>query len=59
MKNKRNTTAIKDFEMNKENPFLKDAIEQIQENVVKNIRQLLIRTKKQYYKLMTPILEKF
>jgi hypothetical protein len=38
MKNKRNTTAIKDFEMNKENPFLKDAIEQIQENVVKKYK---------------------
>ena len=37
MKNKRNTTAIKDFEMNKRKSILKDAIEQIQENVVKKI----------------------
>ena len=37
-KNNRNSTGIKEFEMNKENPFLKDAIEQIQENVVKKYK---------------------
>jgi len=37
-KNKRNTTGIKDFEMNKENPFLKEAVEQLQKNVVKKYK---------------------
>ena len=37
-KNNRNTTAIKDYEMNKENPFIKEAIEQIQQNVVKKYK---------------------
>ena len=36
--NKRNTTGIKEFEMNKENPFLKEAVEQIQQNVVKKYK---------------------
>ena len=45
--------------MNKENPFLKDAIEQIQENVVKKYKTASNTDQKQYYKLMTPILEKF
>ena len=37
-KNNRNTTSIKDFEMNRENPFLKKAIEQVEKNVVKKYK---------------------
>ena len=37
-KNNRNTTSIKDFEMNRENPFLKEAIEQVEKNVVKKYK---------------------
>lgn len=39
MSNKqRNSTSIKEFEMNRENPFLKEAVEQIQQNVVKKYK---------------------
>lgn len=34
----RNSTSIKEFEMNRENPFLKEAVEQIQQNVVKKYK---------------------
>lgn len=33
-----NKTKLTDFEMNKENPFLKQAIEQVQQNVVKRFK---------------------
>lgn len=38
MVKQRNTTGLKDFEMNKENPFIKEAIQQIQESVVKKYK---------------------
>lgn len=33
-----NKTKLSDFEMNKENPFLKQAIEQVQQNIVKKFK---------------------
>lgn len=32
---RKNSTSITEFEMYKENPFLKQAIEQVQSNIVK------------------------
>jgi len=37
-KNKRNSTALSEFQLNKENPFLKQAIEQVQKNIVKKYK---------------------
>lgn len=38
MKEKRNSTGITEFELNKENPFIKQAIEQVQNNIVKKYK---------------------
>ena len=58
-KNNRNTTSIKDFEMNRENPFLKEAIEQVEKMSLKNIKTATKPTKKQFYRLLILRLEKF
>ena len=58
-KNNRNTTSIKDFEMNRENPFLKEAIEQVEKMSLKNIKPQQKPTKKQFYRLLILRLEKF
>ena len=44
---KRNSTSITEFEMYKENPFLQQAVEQVQNNIVKKYKTAK-RTKKQY-----------
>jgi len=35
---KRNSTALTEFQMNKENPFVKQAVEQVQKNIVKKYK---------------------
>ena len=47
-KNNRNTTSIKDFEMNRENPFLKEAIEQVEKMSLKNIKPQQNRPKSNF-----------
>ena len=43
---------IRSFEKNKENPFLKEAIEQIQSGIVKKYKTLLEALETQFYRLL-------
>ena len=58
-KNNRNTTSIKDFEMNRENPFLKEAIEQVEKNVVKKYKTATKTDQKAILQAFDPETEKF
>ena len=45
--------------MNRENPFLKEAIEQVEKNVVKKYKTATKTDQKQFYRLLILRLEKF
>ena len=45
---KRNSTSITEFEMYKENPFLQQAVEQVQNNIVKKYKTATKTDQKQY-----------
>lgn len=54
----KNELKLSDFQRNKENPFMKQAIEDIENHVVKNIRAVREVTKKQLLPLLIQIQEK-
>ena len=55
----RNSTGLTEFQLNKENPFLKQAIEQVQKSIVKKYKTASSTDQKLFYKLMIQILERF